>query len=123
MQINITSVSNVGKIVDATVGAGATSVNNVTFGLTDRTTANEAALELAIADAAARANVLARASHLRLAGIKQIAVNSNANFTGPGPARFAGTVPQTTGADFPPTAVDVRASVTVTYLLNSAAMR
>ena len=117
MQINVTTVANVGKIVDATVGAGATSVNNVVFGLADRTSANQEALELAVADAAAQANVLARASHMRIAGIKQIAVNANNNFPGPGPMRSAFSAPQISGVDLPPTAVDVRSSVTVTYLL------
>ena len=117
MQINVTTIANVGKIVEAAVSAGATSVNNVSFGLTDRTSANEAALELAIADAGAQAMVLARASHLRLIGIRQIAVNASANFPAPGPFRIASTVPQMTGIDLPPTLVDVRASVTVTYLL------
>jgi len=117
LQINVATVANAGKVVDAVVSAGATSVNNVIFGLSDRTSANQAALELAVADATAQANVLARASHMRIVGIKQIAVGGNNTFPAPGPMRFASNVPQSSGVDLPPTAVDVRSFVTVTYLL------
>jgi uncharacterized protein YggE len=95
----------VNAAVDAALAAGVTSAGNVQYALLDRRAASEEALAAALKDAANQARVIATASRMKVAGVKQIQV-------GPSPA---GPVTSAAG----PSAVDVRASVTVTYFLKS----
>ncbi len=118
LSIAIARVGDVGAVIDAAVKAGVTNVNGVQYGLKDRSAANEAALALALADAANQAKVVAAASHMRLGGIKQIQVGQS--YGGPVPMPMRATpVGSVIGVptEITPTAVDVRASVTVTYFL------
>ncbi|MDQ6942578.1 MAG: SIMPL domain-containing protein [Candidatus Eremiobacteraeota bacterium] len=118
LSIAVSRVSDVGGVVDAAVKSGVTNVNGVQYSLKDRAAANEAALALALADAANQARVVASASHMRLGGIKQIQVGQSYGGPVPMPMR---AMPSSGVAGVPteitPTAVDVRASVTVTYYL------
>ena len=118
VSITVSRVSDVGAAIDAAVKSGVTSVNGVQYGLKDRSSANEAALALALADAANQAKVVAVASHMHLGGIKQIQVGQTYSGPVPGPMRVMSTngvvgVP----TEITPAAVDVRASATVTYYL------
>jgi uncharacterized protein YggE len=54
LSIAVSRVGDVGAVVDAAVKAGVTNVNGVQYSLKDRAGANEAALALALADAAGR---------------------------------------------------------------------
>ena len=119
LSIAVSRVSDVGAVVDAAVKSGVTNVNGVQYGLKDRAAANEAALALALADAANQARVVATASHMRLGGIKQIQVGQSYSGPVPMPMRAASTVGAVIGipTEITPTAVDVRASATVTYYL------
>jgi len=118
LSIAVSRVGDVGAVVDAAVKAGVTNVNGVQYSLKDRAGANEAALALALADAARQAKVVAAASHMRLGGIKQIQVGQSYGDPAPMPmlampANGVAGVP----TEISPAAVDVRASVTVTYYL------
>jgi uncharacterized protein YggE len=118
VSITVSQVRDIGAVVDAAVKSGVTAVNGVQYGLKDRAPANEAALALALADAANQAKVVASATHMRLAGIKQIQAGQQYNAPYPPPVRIMspngiGGVP----TDIAPAAVEVRASVTVTYYL------
>ena len=119
LSIVVSRVSDVGAVVDAAIKSGVTTVNGVQYGLKDRAPANEAALALALADAANQAKVVAAASHMRLGGIKQIQVGQT--YSGPFPAPGVRVMsPNSIGGiptDIPPAAVDVRATATVTYYL------
>jgi uncharacterized protein YggE len=118
LSITVARVADVGAVIDAAVKAGVTSVNGVQYGLKDRKSANEAALALALEDAAGQAKVVASASHMRLGGIKSIQVGQSYAGPIPGPVRVmsspgVASVP----TEITPTAVDVRATATVTYFL------
>jgi uncharacterized protein YggE len=118
LSIAVSRIGDVGAVVDAAVKSGVTSVNGVQYSLKDRNAANEAALALALADAANQAKVVAAASHMRLGGIKQIQVGQTYGGPVPMPMRamsangVAGVPTEIT-----PSAVDVRATATVTYYL------
>jgi uncharacterized protein YggE len=116
LSITVARVTDVGAIIDAAVKAGVTSINGVQYGLKDRTSANEAALALALADAANQAKVVATASHMRLGGIKQIQVGQSYVGAMPAPRGMIGSVIGVP-TEIAPSAVDVRASATVTYYL------
>jgi len=119
LSITVARVADVGAVVDAAVKAGVTSVSGVQYGLKDRKPATDAALALALEDAAGQAKVVAAASHMRVGGIKQIQVGpSYGGGPLPVPMRSISSV-ISTGAptEFTPTNVDVRATATVTYYL------
>jgi uncharacterized protein YggE len=118
ISITVARVADVGAVIDAAVKAGVTNVNGVQYGLKDRSSANEAALALALADAANQAKIVAAASHMRVAGIKQIQVGQTYGGPMPAPMRIMPTS-GVAGAptEITPTAVDVRATATVTYYL------
>jgi uncharacterized protein YggE len=119
LSITVSRVADVGAIIDAAMNAGATGVSGVSYGLKDRKNANEAALALALEDAANQARVVAAASHMRLGGIKQIQVGQSYAGPVPMPMRVIAGVDGRAGVptQIPPTAVDVRATATVTYFL------
>ncbi len=119
LSISVSRVADVGAIVDAAVKAGATGVNGVAYGLKDRKAANEAALALALEDAASQARVVAAASHMRLGGIKQIQVGQSYAGPVPMPMRAISSIDGAAGVptQITPASVDVRATATVTYFL------
>lgn len=117
LQIAAPRVGDVGAIVDAAIKAGVTGVTGVSYGLKDRKAANEAALALALEDAAAQARVVAAASHMRLGAIKQIQIGQQYSGPAPGPVRVLSVVGAPVPTDITPAAVDVRATATVTYYL------
>lgn len=119
LSITVSRVADVGAIVDAAMNAGATGVSGVSYGLKDRKNANEAALALALEDAANQARVVAAASHMRLGGVKQIQVGQSYAGPVPMPMRAIGTGDVRAGVptQIAPVAVDVRATATVTYFL------
>ena len=119
VQLSVSDVANVGKIVDAAVAAGVTGVGGISYALSDRSSADEAALAAAIENAATQARAVAAASHMRILGIKQIQVNSNAYPIPMLPPMRYPLIPgqQPVPTQLPPATVEVRASVTVTYNL------
>ena len=118
LQISVTNVANAGAAVDAALAAGATSVSGVQFSLLDRRAAYAEALAAAIKDAANQAEVVAAASRLHVAGIKQIQVGQNvAGPPPPAPGPLRSSTSPSAGTELRPAPIDVRASVSVTYLL------
>lgn len=115
-QLTVTAprVDAAGAVVDAAVAAGG-EIREVRYALADRGPALRAALAAAVADADAQAQAVAAAEHLRIVGVKSIAVGGSPPVYGPvpflrAPAAAAETV-------LPPGPLDVRAGVTVTYLV------
>jgi uncharacterized protein YggE len=118
LSIALARVGDVGAVIDAAVKAGVTNINGVQYGLKDRKSANDAALTLALEDAANQAKVVAAASHMRVAGVKQIQVGSSYAGPMPVPMRAISNVISTgQPTEITPNAVDVRATATVTYFL------
>jgi uncharacterized protein YggE len=59
VEVRVDDVTRVGEIIDASVQAGANSINEVRFDLKERATVEQEALKAAVADALARASALA----------------------------------------------------------------
>lgn len=122
LSVTVSKIANVGPAIDALVSSGVTNVSGVQYGLADHKAAFKAALTAAMEDAASQAETVAAASNLKLAGIKQISVGPN-YFGGPvpmmPPMRGAGIREPAPPSDLPPSSVEIRASVTVTYALKS----
>jgi uncharacterized protein YggE len=70
--VKVRRIGDAGRVSDAAVSAGATSINGVTFGLSNPAAAREQATAKAVSDARANADAIARAAALHIVGIKSI---------------------------------------------------
>ncbi|MBO5568945.1 MAG: SIMPL domain-containing protein [Clostridia bacterium] len=73
LAIRVKDIDRVGEVIDLAFGAGANTLNGINFSATDTTVAKEKAMRLAVADAQAKADVLADAAGLQIRGIEDIA--------------------------------------------------
>lgn len=117
--VTVRRLDELGRIVDGAIGAGATTVESVSFGLADERPLRREALQAAVDDARDKAGVLAAAAGVRLGGVVSIAEDG---------ARPAPPVPlpmmrmEAAAADTPmlPGDVEVSAHVTIVFALESA---
>jgi len=75
--IKVRELSNLGNMIDAVVRSGANTINSVSFDVQDKEAAIAEARDLAIADAMAEAEAIAKASGLKLGDIQTISVYAN----------------------------------------------
>ncbi len=70
--LTLDDLSLVGRVIDASVEAGANNLFGISFGLRDSSKARREALTLAVRDAREKAEVIAQAAGLHLRGIDRI---------------------------------------------------
>ncbi len=70
--VKVRDIANAGRVADACSGSGATSINDVSFGLADPSVARTQATAKAVADARANAETLAAAAHLHVVSLKSV---------------------------------------------------
>lgn len=70
--IKVRAMNKAGAVVDAATAAGATEINGVSFGIAHDESVRAQAIEKAVADARASAELLAHAAHLHIVGIRRI---------------------------------------------------
>jgi uncharacterized protein YggE len=111
-------VSKLGDAVDGALEAGATSIDRLEFGVSNRSEVEQEARGKAIEDARAKAEVLAKAADVALAGVASIAETGAAV---PYPAQFAemktmaardASTPVETGMN------EISVGVSVTFLID-----
>ena len=111
-------VAKLGDAIDGALEGGATSIDRLVFGVSSQATVEQEARAAAVADARTKAETLAAAAGVALAGVAAIVESSAAT---PYPAQFAemkamaardASTPVETGAN------EVSISVSVTYLLD-----
>jgi uncharacterized protein YggE len=66
-------LDDLGRIADGAIGAGATTVESVSFGVADEEPLRREALRAAVGDARAKAEALASAAGIRLGEVRSIA--------------------------------------------------
>jgi uncharacterized protein len=76
VEVSVRDLTRLGEIVDATLGAGATSLDSLTFRVADPAPAERQARVLAMTEARSRADVLAEAAGLTIAGVSDIVEGS-----------------------------------------------
>jgi uncharacterized protein YggE len=81
--VTVHDLTRLGGAVDATVGAGANQVQGISFGLEDRTAAENAAREQAVRELKAKAELYARATGYRVARL--VSLSEGASIIGPRP--------------------------------------
>jgi uncharacterized protein YggE len=114
IQVRLDDIARVGDVIDATVNAGATSVQDVRFDLKDRASVEREALKAAVGDARARAEALAAGAGRVIDRIVTIEEHRQEYTPIPRPmmaARAELAAPPTPVA---PSEIEVRASVTLT---------
>ncbi len=67
--VRIKNISNVGSIIDAAIGAGATNVNSVSFGVLDSKKYEDEMLAKAVENARHKADIMAKAAGVNITGI------------------------------------------------------
>jgi hypothetical protein len=72
IEVRVDDLPQLGRIIDAAVQSGATTVHNIRFDLKARDDAEREALRLAVADARARAEAAAAGANLKLSEIMRI---------------------------------------------------
>jgi uncharacterized protein len=109
LSVRVRDLAALGSILDAAVSDGANTMNGITFGLAEPTPVLNEARALAVADARARATVLATAAGVQLGAIETM--TEGGAFTGPAPMfrQASEAVPIENGE------VGMTASVTVTF--------
>jgi uncharacterized protein len=113
IEVRIDDIARTGEVIDAAVGSGITTVNNVRFDLKDRDGAEREALKLAVADAWARAEAAAAGANLKLAGVARIEEEGRVR---PIPMGRMAMEMATAQADTPitPGEIEIEATVTLT---------
>ncbi len=72
LAIRVEKIDMAGRLIDAAFGAGANTLNGISFSATDVTEAKAEALKKAVQDATTKAEVLAEAAGLKITGIETI---------------------------------------------------
>ncbi len=111
LNIRVRDLTKVGEILDASITDGANTLNGISFGLAEPRPQMDEARKAAVADARARAQLLAEASGVALGPV--IAVTDGGGYANPAPM-----FRQEASADAVPVAggeLSVTANVTVTF--------
>jgi len=115
VEVTVRDLARLGDVVDGTLGAGATSMDGLSFRIADPTEAEREARVLAMAQARSRADVLAEAAGLTIDGVAEVI--EGAAGQPPGPRPKAERMMMATDAATPVEAgsLEIAVAVTVTY--------
>ena len=72
LAVKVTDMEIVGKVIDEAFAAGANTLNGISFSASDTAAAESESLKAAVADARAKAEILAEAAGLKITGIEII---------------------------------------------------
>ena len=75
LAIRVTEMESVGQLIDVCFAAGANTLNGISFSASDTAEAEAEAIRKAVADARAKAEVMAEAAGMKLRGIKTMTEN------------------------------------------------
>jgi len=83
--VTVRDLSRVGTTADAVVSAGVNQIDGISFGLTDRTAAEDQARRLAVQDLQRKASLYSQALGVQLAGIRGLSEGSSMSVSPPMP--------------------------------------
>ena len=117
VSVTIRDIDRVGDAIDAALGAGATSVDQLSFRVEDQSAAEAQALEAAMADSRAKAETLAAAAGVSITGVAAI-TESGVPIPYPTPyAEKASMAARDASTPIEAGMNEVSATVAVTYLI------
>ena len=117
IEVRLDDITQVGDVLSAAVGSGATTVGGLRFGLRDRDAAEREALRLAVGDARARADAAASGAGVQIVRVQRIEEQRGG---GPEPPRpmMRQMAMESTAADpappITPGTIEIRSIVTMT---------
>jgi uncharacterized protein YggE len=111
--VKVRQIGSAGRASDACIGAGATAINGVSFGLADPSVAREQATVKAVGQARANAQALAAAAGLHIVSIKRIELAGGGP---PAPMPLARVAIENAPTQFDQSNVNVTVSVSVVFL-------
>ena len=81
LAVKVTNMEDVGMLIDEAFAAGANTLNGISFSASDTEAAKAESLKAAIAEAKAKAEVIAEASGLKITGISVISEGGAYNYS------------------------------------------
>lgn len=87
--VKVRKIGLAGRVSDASIAAGATAIDGVSFGLSDSSAARAQAIAEAVAAARKNAEMLARAAALRIVALKSIELDNGGEVARPVPMVMA----------------------------------
>jgi uncharacterized protein YggE len=85
VEVTVRDLARLGDVVDGTLGAGATSMDGLSFRIADPSEAEREARTMAMAQARSRADVLAEAAGLTITGVAEVVEGAAGQPPGPRP--------------------------------------
>jgi hypothetical protein len=114
----VDDLNTLGQVLDVAVGAGATSVGGIRFDLKDRASAEQQALQQAVADARAQANTAAQAASMKVERVLRIEVGRESPMPPPRPMPMRMEMAAAGGEPpISPGELEIRATVTMTAVI------
>jgi uncharacterized protein YggE len=117
VSIELDNLTQVGPVIDAGLNAGANQLEGVRFGLKNDTLVKERALRQAVADAKRKAETMAEALGVRLTGVLEASEGGVSIVTQDQASYRVLAAQAATATPVSPGELEVRASVTVRYLI------
>ncbi len=112
--VTVRDLDNIGTLLNAAVEAGANNIGGIQFDISDRTTAYQQALQAAMQDARAQAEVLAAAADVEVGEVQQI--NAAVGYAPPPVVRKAAGMELAMADSVPISAGQMEVSVTVSVV-------
>jgi uncharacterized protein YggE len=113
----IREVDRVGDAIDGARGAGATTIDQISFRVEDQSGAEKEAREAAVADARTRADTLAAAAGVSIVGVAAMLEGGGGPIPYPLPFERAAFAAKDAGTPVEAGMNEITATVTVTYLI------
>ncbi|MEJ2487904.1 MAG: SIMPL domain-containing protein [Anaerolineales bacterium] len=118
MEAKVYDLDSLGSVLDAAIQAGANSIYGVQFDLSDRESANAQAIDAAMQNAMARAEVLAQAAGAELGEIQSVSTYLSGGGTPMYAQAAAGESPMRADVPVNPGEMQIQVDVTVVYAIN-----
>lgn len=116
IEVRVDEIAQIGDVLGAAVGSGATSVGGLRFGLRDRAAAERSALGLAVRDARARAEAAAAGAGVQIVRVQRIEEQRSGGPEPPRPMMRQMAMESAADAAPPitPGTIEIRSTVTMT---------
>lgn len=115
--VTLRDIEKVGDAIDGALGAGATSVDQISFRVADQAAAETTARERAVADARARAETLAAAAGVAIVGVGAVVEGGGGAIPFHPSFERAALAAKDAGTPIEAGMNEITATVSITYLL------
>ena len=118
LAIRVTEIEKVGDVIDTAFGAGANTLNGISFSASDTHDAMEKAMRAAVEDARAKAEVFADAAGLQIIGVEDIVEQGAVSYDRGAVNSFKAADTAVAGTFVQSAKLSVTSSVSITFKTN-----